>query len=44
MMERGGQAGRKRDRKYLVCLKGTKREILRAMHVKELIQSNHSER
>ena len=26
------------------CLKGTKREILRAMHVKELIQSNHSER
>ena len=24
-------------------LKGTKREILRAMHVKELIQSNHSE-
>ena len=22
----------------------TKREILRAMHVKELIQSNHSER
>ena len=25
-------------------LKGTKREILRAMHVKELIQSNHSER
>ena len=25
-------------------LKGTKREILSAMHVKELIQSNHSER
>ena len=25
-------------------LKGTKREILRAMHMKELIQSNHSER
>ena len=27
-----------------VTLKGTKREILSAMHVKELIQSNHSER
>ena len=26
------------------ALKGTKREILSAMHVKELIQSNHSER
>ena len=28
----------------LRSLKGTKREILSAMHVKELIQSNHSER
>ena len=28
----------------LFTLKGTKREILSAMHVKELIQSNHSER
>ena len=28
----------------IMLLKGTKREILSAMHVKELIQSNHSER
>ena len=28
----------------IALLKGTKREILSAMHVKELIQSNHSER
>ena len=28
----------------LMLLKGTKREILHAMHMKELIQSNHSER
>ena len=27
-----------------ICLKEAKREILRDMHVKELIQSNHSER
>ena len=29
---------------FILVLKGTKREILSAMHVKELIQSNHSER
>ena len=31
-------------REVFIILKGTKREILSAMHVKELIQSNHSER
>ena len=29
---------------YNIILKEAKREILRDMHVKELIQSNHSER
>ena len=29
---------------YCLTLKEAKREILRDMHVKELIQSNHSER
>ena len=39
------QYGMFHDRCVLyVYLKGIKREILRAMHVKELIQSNHSER